>query len=184
MYLFGISVRKVPGITDTLSRVRIGKNAVIRIAPRLEGQQRDWWERSLEEKRYPYLYLDATYLKVRWGQASPTWPSWRVSGWMRRVLGRSWRWRWPPQRRGRPTPRCCEATPTGALKRSAPDGLRRPRMPQGGDRSPLPGSLSPEVPIVNTDQGTSCSMPCLLRGRCPPLSDVNSSVSGCRMRIR
>jgi putative transposase len=24
-------------------------------------------ERSLEEKEYPYLYLDATYLKVRWG---------------------------------------------------------------------------------------------------------------------
>jgi transposase-like protein len=22
---------------------------------------------SLEEKEYPYLYLDATYLKVRWG---------------------------------------------------------------------------------------------------------------------
>jgi len=24
-------------------------------------------ERSVEEKEYPYLYLDATYLKVRWG---------------------------------------------------------------------------------------------------------------------
>jgi len=70
VYLSGISVRKVPGITDTVSRVRIGKNAVIRIASRLEGQQRDWRERSLEEKRYPYL--DATYLKVRWDQASPT----------------------------------------------------------------------------------------------------------------
>ena len=68
MYLSGISVRKVPGITDTSSRVRIGKNAVIRIASRLEGQQRDWREHSLEEKRYPYLYLDATYLKVRWGK--------------------------------------------------------------------------------------------------------------------
>ena len=67
MYLSGISVRKVAGITDALSKVRIGKDAVSRIASRLEGQQRDWRERSLEEKRYPYLYLDATYLKVRWG---------------------------------------------------------------------------------------------------------------------
>src|SRR3954451_3061115 len=67
MYLSGISVRKVAGITDALSKVRIGKDAVSRIASRLEGQQRDWRKRSLEEKEYPYLYLDATYLKVRWG---------------------------------------------------------------------------------------------------------------------
>ncbi len=38
-----------------------------RIASGLQEQQREWRERSLEEKGYPYLYLDATYLKVRWG---------------------------------------------------------------------------------------------------------------------
>ena len=67
MYLSGISVRKIAGVTDALSKVRIGKDAVSRIARRLEGQQKEWRERSLEEKEYPYLYLDATYLKVRWG---------------------------------------------------------------------------------------------------------------------
>ena len=67
MYLSGISVRKIAGVTDALSRVRIGKDAVSRIASRLEEQQRDWRERPLEEKEYPYLYLDATYLRVRWG---------------------------------------------------------------------------------------------------------------------
>jgi len=67
MYLCGISVRKVAGITDALSRVRVGKDAVSRIARRLEEEQKEWRERSLEEKAYPYLYLDATYLKVRWG---------------------------------------------------------------------------------------------------------------------
>jgi transposase-like protein len=67
MYLSGISVRKVAGITGALSRVRVGKDAVSRITSRLEGQQKEWRERSLEEKAYPYLYLDATYLKVRWG---------------------------------------------------------------------------------------------------------------------
>src|ERR687885_1593341 len=69
MYLSGISVRKIAGVTDALSRVRIGKDAVSRIASRLEAQQREWRERSLEEKDYPYLYLDATYLKVRWGSS-------------------------------------------------------------------------------------------------------------------
>lgn len=67
MYLSGISVRKIAGVTDSLSRVRIGKDAVSRIASRLEEQQKRWRERPLEEKEYPYLYLDATYLKVRWG---------------------------------------------------------------------------------------------------------------------
>ena len=67
MYLSGISVRKIAGVTDALSKVRIGKDAVSRIASRLEEQQKEWRERSLEEKSYPYLYLDASYLKVRWG---------------------------------------------------------------------------------------------------------------------
>jgi putative transposase len=67
MYLCGISVRKIAGVTEALSRVKVGKDAVSRISRRLEEQQREWRERSLEEKTYPYLYLDATYLKVRWG---------------------------------------------------------------------------------------------------------------------
>ena len=67
MYLSGISVRKIAGVTEALSRVKVGKDAVSRIARRLEEHQGEWRERSLEEKEYPYLYLDATYLKVRWG---------------------------------------------------------------------------------------------------------------------
>jgi putative transposase len=67
MYLSGISVRKIAGVTEALSRVKVGKDAVSRIASRLEEQHKNWRERSLEEKGYPYLYLDATYLKVRWG---------------------------------------------------------------------------------------------------------------------
>ena len=68
MYLSGIWVcKKIAGVTDALSKVRIGKDAVSRIAKRLEEQQRAWRERPLKEKAYPYLYLDATYLKVRWG---------------------------------------------------------------------------------------------------------------------
>jgi len=67
MYLSGISVRKIVGVTDALSRVKVGKDAVSRIVSRLQEQQKEWRERSLEEKSYPYLYLDATYLKVRWG---------------------------------------------------------------------------------------------------------------------
>ncbi len=69
MYLSGISVRKIAGVTEALSRVKVGKDAVSRISKRLvEGEQRAWRERPLE-KSYPYLYLDATYLKVNWGKS-------------------------------------------------------------------------------------------------------------------
>jgi putative transposase len=67
MYLSGISTRKIASVTDALSRVKIGKDAVSRISARLEEEQSDWRKRPLGEKAYPYLYLDATYLKVRWG---------------------------------------------------------------------------------------------------------------------
>jgi putative transposase len=60
MYLSGISVRKIAGVTEALSRVKVGKDAVSRIARRLEEEQQAWRERSLAEKSYPYLYLDAT----------------------------------------------------------------------------------------------------------------------------
>jgi len=88
IYLSGISVRKIAGVTNSLSRVRIGKDAVSRIVRRLEEEQRAWRERPLKEKAYSYLYLDATYLKVRWGRASPTWRSCGVWGWTRRAFGR------------------------------------------------------------------------------------------------
>src|SRR3712207_6337443 len=67
MYLSGISVRKVAGGTEALSRVKVGKDAVSRTARRLEEEHKECRERPLEEKACPYLYLDATYLKVRWG---------------------------------------------------------------------------------------------------------------------
>ena len=67
MYLSGISTRKIAGITEALSKVKIGKDAVSRIAKRLEGEQRAWRERPPKKNAYPYLYLDATHLKVDWG---------------------------------------------------------------------------------------------------------------------
>ena len=58
-------MRKIAGITKALSRVKVGKDTVSRIARRLEEEQRTWRERLLKEKGSPYPYLDATYLKVR-----------------------------------------------------------------------------------------------------------------------
>jgi putative transposase len=116
MYLSGISVRKIAGVTEALSRVRVGKDAVSHIARRLEEQQREWRERSLEEKSYPYLYLDATYLKLRWGARVTSMALLACVEEWRRVLGKYWRLRLPPRRRGWPTSRCYGVSLTGAFQ--------------------------------------------------------------------
>lgn len=70
MYLQGVSTRKVEEITGKLSGTRISKDAVSRIAGRFDGVFSEWRTRQLDRERtYPYLYLDATYLKARWAGA-------------------------------------------------------------------------------------------------------------------
>ena len=66
MYLQGVSTRKIAAITEGLARIRISKDAISRIAQRLEEELSAWRERPLE-LAYPYLYLDASYFKVNWG---------------------------------------------------------------------------------------------------------------------
>jgi putative transposase len=63
MYLQGVSTRKVEQITGKLSGVAISKDVVSRIAERLGETLNEWRSRRLEAA-YPYLYLDATYLKA------------------------------------------------------------------------------------------------------------------------
>jgi putative transposase len=66
MYAQGVSTRKVGEITQALSRLRIGKDAVSRIAQRLDEDLSQWRDQRLS-LAYPYIYLDATVLKVNWG---------------------------------------------------------------------------------------------------------------------
>ena len=70
MYLQGVSTRKVEQITGKLSGTRISKDAVSRIVARFDEVFAEWRGRQLDKSRsYPYLYLDATYLKARWAGA-------------------------------------------------------------------------------------------------------------------
>ena len=69
-YLQGISTRKVERITGKLSSVKVSKDAVSRIAARFDEVFSEWRSRQFDRERsYPYLYLDATYLKARWAGA-------------------------------------------------------------------------------------------------------------------
>src|SRR5690554_2280854 len=70
MYLQGVSTRKVEQITGKLSGTKVSKDAVSRIAARFDEAFAEWRSRRLDPQRsYPYLYLDATYLKARWAGA-------------------------------------------------------------------------------------------------------------------
>ena len=57
----GISQRKIAQVTEKLDAVRIGKDAVSRIAQRLETELSGFRERKLEQG-YPYLYLICTWM--------------------------------------------------------------------------------------------------------------------------
>lgn len=63
-YLKGVSTRKVDGLVKALGLDGIGKDEVSRIARELYESVRMFRERPLLEF-YPYLWLDATYVKVR-----------------------------------------------------------------------------------------------------------------------
>ncbi len=64
-YLQGVSTRKVRKITEKLCGVEFSKDQVSRMAQALDGELAGWRQRSLAEKTYPYLIVDARYEYVR-----------------------------------------------------------------------------------------------------------------------
>lgn len=63
-YVLGVSTRKVEGLVQALGLEGISKSEVSRICQALDEEVEGWRGRALEG-RYPYLWLDATYVKVR-----------------------------------------------------------------------------------------------------------------------
>jgi putative transposase len=63
-YVEGVSTRKVDSVLEHMGLNRIDKSEVSRICKALDEPVRAFRERALEGE-YPYLWVDATYLKVR-----------------------------------------------------------------------------------------------------------------------
>jgi len=63
-YVLGISTRKVETLVQSLGLNGISKSEVSRICSGLDEEVEGWRNRPLVW-RYPYLWLDATYIKVR-----------------------------------------------------------------------------------------------------------------------
>ncbi len=63
MYVQGVSTRKVAAITEQLCGVEVSSSQVSAAAAQLDPLLQNWRQRSLG--RFPYLFVDARYEKVR-----------------------------------------------------------------------------------------------------------------------
>lgn len=63
-YVQGVSTRKVEAVVQQLGIAKLDKSKVSRITKRLQAEVDGFRKRPLEE-RYPYVWLDAIYPKVR-----------------------------------------------------------------------------------------------------------------------
>lgn len=64
-YVHGVSTRKVEDLLQAMGVERISKSEVSRICKELDETVQEFRTRSLTECRYPYVWLDARYEKVR-----------------------------------------------------------------------------------------------------------------------
>jgi putative transposase len=65
MYVKGVSTRKVTDIVEQLCGLSVSASQVSVLVKRLDDDLTAWRTRSLAEKAYPYLTVDAHYEKVR-----------------------------------------------------------------------------------------------------------------------
>lgn len=66
-YVKGVSTRKVDDLVRAMGASGVSKSEVSRLVTELDADLAAFRERRLDEVRYPYLWLDATYEKVRDG---------------------------------------------------------------------------------------------------------------------
>ena len=66
-YVLGVSTRRVEDLVDALGIASMGRSEVSRICAALDAEVEAFRQRPLGDETYPYLWLDATYVKVREG---------------------------------------------------------------------------------------------------------------------
>jgi putative transposase len=64
-YVAGVSTRRVEDLVEALGITSLSKSQVSRMCAALDVEVEAFRARSLAEETYPYLWLDATYVKVR-----------------------------------------------------------------------------------------------------------------------
>jgi putative transposase len=67
-YVEGVSTRRVDDLVVAMGGTGISKSEVSRICAKLDTEVAAWRSRPLGDQAFPYVFLDATYCKVRIGQ--------------------------------------------------------------------------------------------------------------------
>ena len=65
MYFMGVSTRKVGRVLETMGGFELSAATVSKVASELDEQLRAFRERRLDDSTWPYLMVDATYVKCR-----------------------------------------------------------------------------------------------------------------------
>ena len=65
MVVNGVSTRKVSQITEELCGTKFSKSTVSELCKNLDPIIEAWLNRPLSDDQYPFLLVDAMYLKVR-----------------------------------------------------------------------------------------------------------------------
>lgn len=68
MYFMGVSTRRVSRVLEEMSGFSLSAATVSRVAAELDEQLQEFRERRLDHHVWPYLVVDACYLKVRRGK--------------------------------------------------------------------------------------------------------------------
>ena len=64
-YIEGVSTRRVDDLVIAMGGTGISKSEVSRICAQLDAEVAAWRTRPLDDKPFPYVFLDATYCKAR-----------------------------------------------------------------------------------------------------------------------
>jgi putative transposase len=64
-YVEGVSTRRVDDLVVAMGGTGISRSQVSRICAQLDTDVAAWQARPLDEQAFPYVFLDATYCKVR-----------------------------------------------------------------------------------------------------------------------
>jgi putative transposase len=65
MYFMGVSTRKVGAVLEKMGGFELSAGTVSRVAIELDEQLKTFRERRLDDRAWPYVLVDATYVKVR-----------------------------------------------------------------------------------------------------------------------
>lgn len=65
MVINGVSTRKVTQVTEELCGAEFSKSTVSELCKKLDPVVQEWAQRTLTGKEYPFLLVDAMYVKVR-----------------------------------------------------------------------------------------------------------------------